>query len=744
MSYQYEKSSGDIIISGWEQGIASSPHKGIGNIQNANITTENGEVMCNFGRTNQIPVFTTASGAIHAATSGTLLWTDTNTPFNGQCIQVQSGSTITNFTQTTGSGNGPQFFIVSVSGTPGNYTIQVSKTYGGVVIGNLGTTGTATVSNQVALTTTVISQPIAGCYEIYFNGTAQQYRYYLLDNLGLVWIQDTGVNPNTWGLIDIAEGPTASGIAVLNGYLHVFFSTGILYKETCGFFNGTIYSSQLGVAWATMTNSVYVLNTSFEGYKNPHFALVGHEAALNYTDGAYIGTIIPFSTSSALNANVASYGSYTGPSSNVLAVSNLFGGSFPVVGETITFTTAPSGTMDSGISANTVYYVIASGYNPVAGQFKVSSTVGGLTVSWSGNGTGEQYFNSYNPFNGNVGGTIEAGGTISGGNPVSGSGGYTYLATPQACTCPQFEVTTALAELGASLVIGCQGSTLYQWDQVSLSPTNFVPLPENNCTFLLTANNAVYVFQGFKGNVYVTNGSSASIAFTVPDYLAGIAGTASTYIEPVFQFGQAFQARGRIFFSIQDQTATKTGNCGGIYSFVPSFYNSVTGEDVGAALRCENQNSYGNSNGLANVLIPNQQQNVVGVQYFAGWTSSLSSPLYGIDMSSSLPTATATIETDTIPTGTILGEQKKTMGNVEFKLAAPLSAGESVVVNFRTNLTDSWKTTGIIQYDKKRLAGVISTSNIGQTQWLQLQMLLNSSPTNPTFVRLSDLRIRTT
>ena len=55
MAYRFEKNgeSEDLVIEGWEQGIASSPHKGTANIQNANISTETGEVLASYGRIAQ-------------------------------------------------------------------------------------------------------------------------------------------------------------------------------------------------------------------------------------------------------------------------------------------------------------------------------------------------------------------------------------------------------------------------------------------------------------------------------------------------------------------------------------------------------------------------------------------------------------------------------------------------------------------------------------------------------------------
>jgi hypothetical protein len=57
LSYRYEKSTGDIVIEGWENGISPSPHKGLANLQNVNISTETGEA-------------TNATGAGNAGSNG--------------------------------------------------------------------------------------------------------------------------------------------------------------------------------------------------------------------------------------------------------------------------------------------------------------------------------------------------------------------------------------------------------------------------------------------------------------------------------------------------------------------------------------------------------------------------------------------------------------------------------------------------------------------------------------------------
>lgn len=264
---------------------------------------------------------------------------------------------------------------------------------------------------------------------------------------------------------------------------------------------------------------------------------------------------------------------------------------------------------------------------------------------------------------------------------------------------------------------------------------------------MIAVNNMAYVFAGNKGNIYICNGVTASPVITVPDYCAGIAGTPKSYIEPYFTWGGCEYIRGRMYFSIQDQTAAKTtGNCGGIWSFVPS-QNAFPVQDVGIALRLENTNSYGTLNGMATVIMQNQVQAAIGVQYFSAWQSTYTGTSYGIDTSGTYPTVTAIIETDAIPSGTFLN--KRSFAQQEYKLASPLLSGESVQLYYRQNLTDSWHTCGTVNEETtnsdtptNRLSGYF-TAAFQNTQWLQLQAQLIPNGTS-TFSgnRLTELRLR--
>lgn len=707
MSYRYEKETGDLIISGFDQGIAVSPHKGISNLQSVNIATESNEVMNSFGRVQQsVTPFTGVT--INANNSTTVVVLGAPILFVvGSVIRI-TASTITNLT----SGN--SYYVFSASGVLGNQNISFTETYNGTQKGSLGVTGTATGASFN------LNIPIAKAKENYFDGTAQSYRYYIIDNKGQVWVQDTSASSwsqANWTPVELNTNlPTGAfswGIGVYQGYLHIFSLNSIYVKET----------SLLGITWK-QTN--LVLNS--QNLTQGHYVLTGHQSAMNYTDSNFVGQIQGDSTTTGNFINTWSYATYT-VSASVVTISNLIGGNFPLVGQKITFSS--SGTIDSNLTADTVYYVISSNYSSTAGTFKISATVGGSAFSFAGNGTGTQYFNAYNP--GMTGGPVA----------TDGNGASTLLFTPQACTLPTNEQAQCLGEAGNFIIIGCKGNVLYPWDQTSPTASGIINLPESNAVSMLSVNNMVYVFAGNKGNVYITNASTASAVVTIPDYTAGVPGSPSTYLEPYFVWGGNDYIRGRVYFSVLDQTATKTGNCGGIWSFVPT-QNFYVGQDIGLALRMENQNSYGTYSGYAPVIMANENQAAVGVQYFTAWVSAYNYPssgTAGFDASGTFPIATAVVETDLIPTGTLL--TKKTFSNIEYKTASPLLSGESITLNYRLNLTDAWLTCGVAKTETSQTLSGVFTANFQLSQELQLQANLIPNGTS-TFSgnRLVELRIR--
>lgn len=703
MSYRYEKNANgeqDLVISGWESGVFPSPLKGIANLQNVNISTETGEVMCSYQRVQQ-----------SQASVGTLTLTRVNTNTVSFSGNVLAGSWITILVDS-GTGLSGSYYVVSVSGV-----FHLSTTYAQdnttFVSGiNAGTATFSTISMGLS---------ISSATEPYYDSSNnQQYRYYIVDSIGHIWVHDTAtlatIDTPLWFLPDRAVysiNPPAirvTGLAVYNGWLVLFRNATIFWKPT----------STLGVLFVSVQGAGFAGTTMTTKFHNP---FVGHQGALYYCDGNFIGSI--FADTSLLTgaANIQSYCSYTAVTTTGTILANI-GGSLPTVTTAsiripVFFFTA--GTLPAAIVAKTIYWVVMSLTDSTFQVFAALS--GGSAIDIQTGSVGTQYFNTFYPI------------------ADTGSAGITVMVvTPQKLNLPFSETAQCMAEIGNNIIIGGSGSILYPWDQSSLLPFDLIFLPENNTTKIIVVNNSGYVFTGQKGNIYITNGSSASPVISVPDYCAGIAGTPNSYIEPYFTWGDAMYTRGRVYFSILDQTATKAGNCGGIWSFIPT-QNAFIQQDTGLTLRLENQSSYGSYNGVCPVLVASQQQNAIAPQYWNAWYSSISNPNYGIDFTGTVPSGTSIIETDLIRTGTML--QNQTFQQIEYKLSTPLANGETVTINYRLNSTDAWLSCGTIKTVSPTDLSGYYTANFENSQWLQLQIILtplNSSLSS--FCRLTEIRVR--
>ena len=706
MSYTIGQ-KGEITIEGWEKGIATSPHKGIGNIQAGNISTEPGEIMCNLKRTQQSLTNQTATGTL-TAKSASVVTASVVTLKTGVWIRV-SASTITDLTAD-------DYYVLSYSA--GDVTLTKTP-YTGAAISIFGLSGTATFTILGNIT-----KPIAKATESYNDGSNQQYRYYILDSDGYVWVYDTANNASliTWFLPDPAPISNATGLAVLNGWVMVFTSIKVWVKPTVW----------LSKAWVDVTN------LSMLNIKAPHYAYVGHQNILYYTDGNVIGSIFPDNSlpTGATNTNTQSYCKYTAVTTTG-TVTAIIGGYWPSsTGSYLGLPAVPAwffstGTKPTDLTVGTQYWIVAK---PLLGTFEVYPTVADANAGTNKKdiatgAVGDQYFNTF--------------------WPISVTGIAAVTVTNKQLTLPFFETAQCLAELGNQIIIGCKGNVLYPWNQVDPKPGDLIPLPENDVVNMITVNNMVYVFAGNKGNIYVTNGSTASLILTLPDYCAGIAGTPQSYVEPYFTWGDAMYLRGRVWFSILDQIAAvspfaaKAGNCGGIWSFVPT-QNFFYGQDTGLALRLENQNSYGTYNGYATILLPAMNQVGRSPQYWSGWKSGLTDITYGIDGTGTSLSTVCVIDTDLIPTGTML--DKKTFSQIEYKLAAPLLAGESVTISYRITPTAAFTSCGTILAETSTdIAGYLPI-NFEKGQWLQLQITLNPGTaavaSGTSFVRLRQIIIR--
>lgn len=661
-----------------------------------------------------------------------------------------------------GAGNGANGQVI-VSYTTGTITATGGSitTAGGKIFHTFTSSGTFTVTSFVPTTVTVpvavpitgftsgltasftmvatMGKPLAQATENYFaSGGTLYHRYYILDANNLVWMYDDqnevtySANDNvSWVLPDTNTNwcVKATGIAVISGMLIGATEHGLFGKSV----------NNLGITNNTTTTWVQFpdLNSwaaSARSTTATHYCIATHTGQVYITDNSYIMSMFPNSAladpGNSTAQNVQTFCSWSLSASDPLATTGnltVISGTTPAVTDSkrlpVQFFVPNGGSLPTSITSGTVYYISST-----ALTFNVySASTGGSPLNIGLGASGIQYFNTFYP--------LASASASTGATP-------TYTLTAPACALPSFEVAQCLAEINTTILIGCKGSVVYPWNQQATQASGTIYLPEANVTNILTVNQMGYVFVGNKGNVYITDSTAASAVITVPDYCAGIYGTPSSYIEPIFTWGGAAYIRGRVYFSILDQTSTKAGNCGGIWSFIPT-QNFYIGQDIGISLRLENQSSYGTYNGYSPIIITKQTQNAISPQYWNAWWSDTTGTIYGIDATGTGTSATSptVIETEIIPTGTFL--DKKTYAQIEFKLVTSLATGAVVSIKYRKDLTSAWVSCGtaVIQ-NNNRLSGYFP-ANFEKTQWLQLQATLTPTTATPgTFIRMSEIRVR--
>jgi len=604
-----------------------------------------------------------------------------------------------------------QYYISYKSGTTYKLSAKFDSTGANAL--THGTTGSITFS-----TVAIPAAGIAKATEEYTTASAVEYRYYVLDSSGYVWVYDTAIYDaygTKWMLPNPTDNSTFrfSGMGVINGMLIMLGKAYIFGKPT----------TDLGREYWWM-DGMY-MNDIFP--TNNKTAIVGFQGKMYYCDGNYIGEIFPTTSLVTSIANIQSVCSYTA-SSTTGTINAIISGSLPYSGGTripAVFYTDVYGTLPTSLTPGIVYYI---GYDPETQTFKVYTAItGGSSKDLSTGAVGNQYFSTFWPFGSDSG--------VNGSSPL-------IQFQSQRVNLPTYETSQCLVEVGNTILIGCNGTTVYPWNQIDATPSDGIELPEANVKTMINVNNMAYIFAGNKGNIYISNNAVASLALKVPDYCAGVPGTPLTYIEPYFTWGDAAYVRGRVYFSILDQTSTKAGNCGGMWSFIPS-QNIDPNQSVGMALRLENQNSYGDYDGYATIIIPNEEQIGNAPLYWSFWQDSYSTGTssFGMDYTGTVPVTTYVVETDLAPTGTFL--EKQTYAQLEYKLTTPLASGDSVQLYYRLNSTDAWTTCGTVKQETtNKIAGYFD-QKFQKTQWVQFRAVVTTAgTTSSSFVRLAQIRLR--
>ena len=300
---------------------------------------------------------------------------------------------------------------------------------------------------------------------------------------------------------------------------------------------------------------------------------------------------------------------------------------------------------------------------------------------------------------------------------------YTF---DQTSVLPFNDVGNCITQLGNDIIVGGQKNVIYRWDRFSANNHDPILIAEFNTRKLVTVNTNTYIFSGNRGRIYITNGSQAQFYKKIPDHLSGT-------VEPYYTWGGACSNKNQLYFSASVTTNANVAitTMGGVWSI------DLDNE----AIRLTNKLSYATYAGYASAIIPNFLSTAAGTGLFIGWDSGSST--YGLDTTVSDPYtgSQAYIDYDLIPIGTFL--RPKAFKTVEYKLSEPLASGESVSIYYR--LVFDSPSAGYTLVFTSSTAGVYSDNspvNFENAQWIQLRAVLNSVASNPSYVRLREIRIK--
>lgn len=283
------------------------------------------------------------------------------------------------------------------------------------------------------------------------------------------------------------------------------------------------------------------------------------------------------------------------------------------------------------------------------------------------------------------------------------------------------DTITDMVDLKATMVVSGKYD-VYSWDYLSASVSSPSPVGELIHKITNVLNN-IYVFAGNKGNVYISNGYSAQAFKKIPDFIAGV-------IDPVWEFGDQMTHRTKLWFQALAKTNTGTNILAGIFSIDVNSDNEIV---------MESQNSYGltPASGASHkgVLIDNQQF-ADNDSYYSAWSNG--DNVGGIDYNdtSVWQNFEPVLETEIIPIGNIL--DKQTLGNIQFKLDRPMVAGDEIRMYWRPSLTASYTLMGTTTTTQ---LSDYYPSNVSQAQWAQFKVEYKGASSNSSFLPLKEVRL---
>jgi hypothetical protein len=463
--------------------------------------------------------------------------------------------------------------------------------------------------------------------------------------------------------------------------------------------NGVVYSStDSGVTWAELN-----IGSTTSAHGNglwlwEDYLFVARDTALD--------TYGPLLSGKTVTVTIATPGVFTLTTHGLAA------------NDRVIFST--SGALPTGLTAGTVYFVIAAGLT--ADEFEVSTAQGGSAVNTSGTQSGTHKVRImefgwktidsdvlWHPMLTSKNDSKLYGGagrfiySLEELTTFNAQDAATFTWTQQALDLPSPYRIKCIEELGNYLMSGTwQGTNtndvriadIFSWDRSSPSFGQPVQMNDYGVHAMKNSGNALIVLAGISGGIFKCDGVNAVKIAQLPIDI-GASGIQDWYPGSIMTYKE------KVFFGCGNTSSPYSGQ--GVYSL------QQTGQ--GYTLILEHLNS-SLTDGTAAPVMANAILPITRNTFILGWRSDAT---YGIDLASATSYAYGTdysgyYDSPMYSVGSNLQPYK--FGQIEFQLARLLRTGEGIRLAYRKDLADSFTTIRTVAYTDVDAGGILSKNII--------------------------------
>lgn len=739
MSFSIEGT--DLVFDGWENGVGDSPFTGLPLVRQVNVTDSPRETYVGYDLLNQYTKPVTFQPSYNAGTD-TVSYTAPTDPLTGAKIAILNGTPIQerNDSEATLRTNIIYFAtnvtITSSGGIVSGGTFQIATTVANAIAG----TPVVNFSNSGTFNTKAIGPSFSGFggptgdiapYSATYtnaSGTAFQFMAdatgnengttYAFPGNGNIWYyMGVAGNQTGWTLMDQSNALIVTSVTSSSGLLVTMpvgstFATGTAVQMTAD------TTLPTGISANTIYYVINISATTFKLATSLANALAG--TAIAYTNAGSGVLIIRYAESVK---GLAAWNDY-------LFVFRNYQVDIMKISGAMAATTAAQAAAAWTLGWNVA---LTTGYTAAISHRAITGILSDAIYFCNGN---------------YVGGLYHLPGAVF--DPTSAA---TYSWTPQALPLPTSESSISLTQLGSNILVGGIFNYIYPWDGVN--PNGFgqpIFVPEQNIAEMVTVNTTTYIGAGYRGRIYQTNGSSASLYKKLPDHTTG-------NIAPLIYWKCFATDRNELMFGIEcyDNSGVNIdGQTGEAGLWAINFDTK--------ALRLLQIFSPGLTSSMTNMfspfIMPIARSSSGGLSFVTGWTLQSSAVNYsGFDgfiaqgytalgfTTGGTPDGAYNVGAAQILTDLVrVGENytKKTFSQVEWTLSQALASGEKVQVEARSAVNGSFVVVGSTTSSGGAEISDTYTANFENYIWLQLRVTLYSVAfgSSPSYVRLRDLRVR--